>query len=314
MDRDFLSLGRINKPELKHILVFIALLISVSALPAQDGEWDWWNNLHGWKPGMPSWKTMIKISPGYLGPNALPVPEIKKGYIAEKGEFEFGAEYHFKTGDPTKDIFSKLYIPFAHGKIAFEAYGVIVERYSMSEKIRDERLARDRDGKGWAQGDFYFSTLIQLTRGRKFPDTMFRIAGRTASGGAFDAARYSDSPGYFLDLSFSKSVPAAGRKLLVPYFSVGFYSWQTNDEFTLQNDAFLYGAGIELSAGTWHSSGSFSGYKGYKTQRDNPMLIGFDIRKDLKNNALRLQVLNGLHGWQYTTARLSFICYLKEIN
>ena len=40
-------------------------------------------------------------------------------------------------------------------------------------------------------------TLIQLVKGRKFPDTMVRMAGRTASGGHLDAARHADSPGYF---------------------------------------------------------------------------------------------------------------------
>ena len=102
---------------------------------------------------MPGWKRWMIISPGYLGPNALPVPEVRKGYISEKSEISFSAARHFHPGDPTQDVSAKLFLPFAKSKIAFEVYGVILENYSFTEEIRNERFARDEDGRGITRGD-----------------------------------------------------------------------------------------------------------------------------------------------------------------
>jgi hypothetical protein len=47
-------------------------------------------------------------------------------------------------------------------------YGVIIEHFAFSEEIRNERYSRIEDGKGYAIGDFYFSTLIQLLKTANF--------------------------------------------------------------------------------------------------------------------------------------------------
>src|SRR5512140_1543004 len=115
-------------------------------------DWSWWNEVHGWVPGMRSWRGLMHITPGYLGPNALPVPEVKKGVVPLGTNLEIGFDYHFMEGDPTQDIFAKYYRSFGEGKIAIEIYGVVAEHYNMSDFIRDERIARDFDGKGFANG------------------------------------------------------------------------------------------------------------------------------------------------------------------
>lgn len=273
----------------------------------------WWNIIHGWKPGMPGWRDWMHISPGYLGPNAMPVPDVKKGVIPAGNNLEFGLDFHFQAGDPTQDLFAKYYRSFADDKIAIELYGVIVEHYAMSTYIRDTRIARDFDGKGFANGDLYFSTLIQIVKDRKFPDTMFRMAGRTASGSQIEGARYSDSPGYFFDFSFSKEYPGRNEGMsFMPYTSFGFYSWQTNDELNLQNDSFMYGLGAHLKWSRWSMSNSLSGYSGYKKERDRPMVYTFDVNHSLKKNTIRLQYLHGLRDWNYRTIKLSYIINLKK--
>ncbi|MDP3172969.1 MAG: hypothetical protein Q8M88_00870, partial [Phenylobacterium sp.] len=179
--------------------------------------------------------------------------------------------------------------------------------------VRDERISRDFDGKGFANGDLFFSTLIQLVKGRKFPDTMVRMAGRTASGNQLEGARYSDSPGYFFDFSFSKSYAGRNEKIsLLPFASFGFYSWQTNDELNLQNDAFMYGLGTDLKGLHWTISNSLSGYSGYKNERDKPMVYTFDLKHHLANKTVRLQYLHGLRDWTYRTVKLSLILNLQK--
>ena len=154
---------------MKRLISISFLLLICFQSYSQEQDWEWWNKTHGWEPGMPGWRNWLIISPGYLGPNALPVPELKDGLIPEKGEFEFGTVFHFKTGDPTQNLSARMLIPFAKSKIALELYGIVVEKYQMSETVRDERFARDKDGRGVTQGDFYFSTLMQLIKGRRFP-------------------------------------------------------------------------------------------------------------------------------------------------
>lgn len=298
---------------MKFHLLFFLFFISFFFSSAQD-DWSWWNELHGWKTGDPGWRNMIKITPGYLGPNALPVPEVKKGFINKGSEFEITTSYHFHPGDPSQDVSANLFLPFAGNKIAVEAWGVLFEHFAFSEEIRNERIARNKDGKGNAIGDFYFSTLIQISKNRKFPNTLLRAATKTASGNQLESARYTDSPGYFFDLSFSKDLGNKEATLVRPFGLIGFYSWQTNDELNLQNDAFLYAMGADLEKNSWLLSASLSGYSGYKNERDRPVQLNFECRKDFEKKAFRLQYHHGLNDWEYKTIRLSFIWKFNGIN
>jgi hypothetical protein len=289
----------------RSLLLFSAVLLIFSA-NGQEDEWGWWNTAHNWKSGMPGWRTMMILSPGFLGPNALPVPEMKKGCIPSKGEIETTFSCHFHPGDPTQDLSFRLFYPVANGKMAFEAWGVALERYHYSEEIRDERFSRDKNGKGVMSGDFYFSALVQLCKNRKFPDTMLRLACKTASGDAF-AARYTDTPGYFFDFSSARDITLSEGKVLKPFASFGFYSWQTYNEATPQNDAILYGVGVDYSSAGWLVSGNLSGYSGYLRHTDRPRVLTLESRYDWNSTALRCQFLYGIKDWDYKTVRLSFI-------
>jgi hypothetical protein len=295
--------------------LFLFLFISFNAIAQSPGEdYSWWNELHDWKESDPGWRNWIIMSPGYLGPNALPVPEVKRGFINSKTEIEITASSHFLKGDPTQDISGRLFIPFVQGKIAVEMYGVILEHFAFSEEIRNERYSRIEDGKGYAIGDFYFSTLIQLSKDRKFPNTLLRLATKTASGNQLEGARYTDSPGYFFDLSFSKELAKTDKGMFRPFGLAGFYTWQTNDELNLQNDAFLYALGADFERNSLLFSASWSGYSGYKNERDKPMQLNFELRKDFNGKAFRVQYVNGLRDWEYKTIRFSFIWKLKPVG
>jgi hypothetical protein len=290
---------------MRSLLFICMVLITIPGL-SQEDRWKWWNDAHNWHSGMPGWRNMMILSPDYLGPNALPVPELKKGILSETGEVEASLSGHFSKGDPTQDLSGRLFFPFSKGKIAFEVYGVLVENYNYSEEIRDLRFSRDKDGKGIVPGDFYFATLIQLSRNRKFPNTVFRLACKTASGDAF-AARYTDTPGYFFDFSSSKDFDLPKLDILRPYATFGFYSWQTYNEATPQNDAWLYGAGLEYQNAGWHFSGDFSGYSGYLKNHDRPQVITLEMRHDWPASAARIRFLYGLRDWNYQTVRFSYI-------
>jgi len=199
-----------------------------------------------------------------------------------------------------------LLLPFKEGRIALEAYGVIIENYGYSDSIRDLRFSRDKDGMGIAFGDLYFCILIQLSKDRRFPDTMIRLACKTASGDAW-AARFTDTPGYFFDVNSSRKIRISRYSYLRPFASLGFYSWQTYNEATPQNDAFLYGAGMDWLKENLTVSGYLSGYNGYEKNRDKPVVATLETRYDWVKTAASVQFLYGLRDWNYQTFRFSFI-------
>ncbi len=294
-------------------LYFLILLLNTFFVVYGQDDFSWWNEVHGWEEGDPVWKDYLISSPGFLGPNALPVPEVTRGFLNEKTELEITASSHFLKGDPTQDISGRIFVPFANSRIAVEMYGVILEHYNYSQEVRDERFSHDKDGKGYAIGDLYFTTLIQLIKDRKFPNTLFRAGLKTASG-ELAAARYSDTPGYYFDLSFSKDFGQKEELLFRPFSMAGFYCWQTTDDYLLQNDALLYGVGIDFVRKDWRFTSSWSGYYGYKDNGDRPMQLNFELRKDDPKKAFRIQYQHGLHDWLYRTVRVSFIWKLNPVK
>lgn len=309
----WLSVQNNSGMKIQFILLLLLLLGIEVFSQKNEVDYTWWNELHDWQEGDPGWREMMTISPGFFGPNALSVPEVKKGVLNENTELEFTLSNHFHKGDPTQDISGKFYFPFAKNKIAIEMYGVMLERFAFSEEIRNERFARIEDGRGWAIGDFYFSTLLQLARNRKFPNTLFRFGTKTASGNQLEGARFTDTPGYYFDFSFSKEFILNNEKQIRPFGLIGFYSWQTNDWLNLQNDALLYAAGFDYFTNNWSFSASVSGYSGYKKERDKPVQLNFNFRRELKAGALRLQFANGMRDWEYKTVRISYIWKFKPI-
>ncbi|MCL3781463.1 hypothetical protein EMN47_13820 [Prolixibacteraceae bacterium JC049] len=291
----------------RYLILIVTSLLITGLNPTKAEDWMWWNKIHNWKPGMPSWKYFIKVSPGYLGPNALPVPDQIQGLVGDKIQFQTNFSSHFSDGDNTQDLSLRFYYPFIPGKVALELYGVAFEHYSMSTKVRDERAARDFDGKGFAIGDLYFATHIQLRKDKKGPDMALRLVGRTASGGAYDAARYSDSPGYFFDLSFGKYFHSNGLNKWRWFGTLGFKSWQTSSDEILQNDAGIYGFGLKRKSENSSVSVEVAGYVGYKDERDRPMVARVNWSKKMGNNKLFVGFQQGIYHIKYSTIRIGWI-------
>ena len=163
-------------------------------------DYAWWNNKHNWD-GITHWSQYIIVSPKFMGPNALPVPKVRNALINEDVQLEAGSDFHFNKGDNTQNLFFGLFLPFAESKIAIEIYGVPLEHYNMDTVTRDERRAREKSTEGFASGDLYFGTVIQLIKNkRNLPDMTISLNAKTASGTNFENARFTDSPGYFFDL------------------------------------------------------------------------------------------------------------------
>lgn len=276
-------------------------------------DFSWWDQIHQWD-GVTPWYNYLKFSPQYLGPNALPIPDLQNGRVAGKASFEVAADAHFSEGDKTQNAFMKLYYPVVHERIALEGYVVPVEHYKMDTITRDQRAARDRDGEGTAGGDIYFGTIVQLVKDKKFPDLSLRISLRTASGTNVSAARYTDAPGYFFDLSFGKEYPSKKNSLnkIRWYGMLGFYSWQTNSGDHRQDDAVLYGAGFDFTFSKIIISPSLAGYYGYINNDDRPVVARLHLIKESENFSYGCLLQKGWNDYPYNSVRLLFRYMLPD--
>ncbi len=298
------------------LLIILIIIFSSSGIFAQT-DYSWWNNTQQWN-GVSSWTNYMIRSPYYMGPNALSIPFSEKGRVGEKVTFRFYGDYYYQKGDNTTDIGGRLVVPVSKGKVAIEAWGTLFEYYKMGEDVAIERRARHRYPSGFAIGDAYFATVVQLIRNKKFPDMALRIGLRTASGNHLDDARYTDTPGYFFDLSFGQDFMKNQKQSLSWNAMIGFYSWQMSVPEYQQDDAVLFGAGLDYSFYNTMLSVSVAGYSGYfgnqsviiinKNKpvafRDRPVVLRMNAQHQFGNYLFGIRLQAGIHDFLYKSVRI----------
>ncbi|MBN2237463.1 MAG: hypothetical protein JW729_07875 [Bacteroidales bacterium] len=296
------------------LFVFFFLIIS-SFTQAQNEHW-WWYEIHQ-HDGVTPWQRYLVMSPAFFGPNAFPIPEIQNGKLSEQLSFETALELHLNTHEQTENIYTKLSIPLIKNKVALFLNLVPMEHYSYDTLIRDQRFSRNYEGKGFASGDLYIGTQIQLIENHaKWPDLLLGINLRTASGNDFESARFADSPGYFFDLSAGKSIlfnEEGFIKSIRWYAVLGFYVWQTNFSDHMQDDALLYGAGLQFN--TKHSSwaNELGGFYGYLGNGDRPTVFRSRFKTRLTEKLqISSQFEHGLVDYNFRSFRISLIYIFKS--
>jgi len=302
------------------------LLVLLPLYGKAQEEYAWWNAKHHWD-GVTHWSKYIITSPGYMGPNALPVPETHQGLLPDNPELELVFESHFSKGDNTRDAGTRLFLPVVKNLVGMELSMVPLEQYNMDTATRDERRTRNRTGEGWAVGDLAIGTVIQLVKGRKSPDVILAVNLKTASGTKLSDARYTDAPAYSFSLDVGKDLARlSGTTRLRGYGMLGFYAWQTNLDNNRQDDALLFGAGLGLRGARWQAGASLAGYAGYfgaekvvvadkdapLPYRDRPLVCRINLRKDLGRVKALLAFQRGLHDFGYTTLRAGLIFVLQK--
>lgn len=247
------------------------------------------------------WSQFIQLKSAKMGPFALPVPSIYDARVGDKAEFEGGYTYYkHKTEEaPTHATTTRFYYPLLAHRVAVEMTLMPYENFKYSDQVADELHTFDTKGSG--TGDFYINTYIQILQQSKTkPDLTLRYGLRTASGSNINNARHTDSPGYYMDASVGKDVFTSEGQALRFYALAGFYCWQQPDSSKMQNDAFMYGAGISYTNDDWLLKWDIGGYGGYKNDGDSPMLMRFTFDVPLKEKLkMRLLYENGLSDFPY---------------
>jgi len=287
---------------------FIILLVLPIGLFSQNkyfppdpySQWD----------GVTHWSKYQITSPGFLGPNALPVPVIHKACIPEKFYWSGQYEYYFGAGDATQDFKTHMIFPVAKGRVGLEFKYVPIEFYSMDSVIsRTRRTLSGSAVSGKALGDIYFGTIVQVIKDHSFlPDFTIAMSCRTASGTGRENARNTDTPGYYLDASIGD---AYGKETgffhhVRWYAEVGFYCWQTYLDNYPQNDALLFGGGIDLDFKNFFVNQTLCGYSGYMNNGDQPVVYRVDLGLKMGNAALVMGYEKGLTDYPFQSIRAGF--------
>ena len=278
--------------------LFLIILNHTNCLLAQEDYVDWREQM----------KDLI-YSPHYFGPNAFRLPDLHSGRLGARWEIEVRGEYHYYTGDQTKDIFGRLYIPIANGKAGIEIKGVAVETYLMDEATQAERHAYDREPPFTCMGDFIISSFYQVVQSDRWVDIAVSCNLKTTSGNRLCDARYTDAAAYWFEMTAGRNLLQTADKSIVFRLQgmIGFYCWMTNDIIHRQNDAILSGFGGSLKIINLSLAADWSGFKGYRINGDRPMVFRSKLNFELKKNILSLRYNHGIKDFLYDTYSVGYI-------
>lgn len=280
------------------------LCLAGGILNAQD--FGWWNDVAEWD-GVTHWSQYIKIRPEFLGPNALPVPEVAASRLSSDFQYELRYDEHFHPNEKTRNFFTRLYFPIAEGKAAVQVTW-LREWYDLDVIARNERLARDFDPNGATMGDITFETKIQLLKDHgKWPDATLNVYLKTASGEDFRNARHTDAPAYHYDLSFGKTYQNQQSGEFYWNVMLGLYVWQTYQPDNRQNDAVLNGFSIGYKKGDWKAEQAVAGYVGYQDNGDIPYVYRASLSRAFGMWESKLSYQHGFSDFEYNTIRVGMV-------
>lgn len=205
----------------------------------------------------------VKYAPAWFGPNANPVPEFTDGRIPAKTTVSLMGDYYFGYGDATKNGYFKIEIPLVSERVSFKIWSTVFEHYKVTPELSDYRQMNG-NLSGKSNGDFYVQTRISLLKEKKYaPAIILNSTLKTASGTNFNERRYFDTPGYYFDVEFAKSMYTKGKFIneLRAVGNLGFLCWETTG--SRQNDAPMYGVKIIAGNQNWKLDNTLSGYWGW---------------------------------------------------
>jgi len=283
--------------------LLLATMLCWLSFLASAQSYTWWEETVHWD-GVTPWERYIVFTPGFLGPNALPVPRVTNGSIDSVNSFGLSGHFYFSNDDHTQDIALYANYCLVKNKISFDAFWVPIEHFTLSHNLKTERhVFPIHYYDHYAQGDLHLNTNIQLVNNRtKKMQSALRIGYRLPTS-EIGAARFTDAPGYYFDFSFAKGFHShPSLKWIV---MAGGYFWQAEIRRHPQDDAFLFGTGFEWNKKNLRIQTSISGYLGYfYRMRDKPILFRAGFDKTIERKILFFQFQQGLHNFNYTSAEL----------
>jgi hypothetical protein len=263
----------------------------------------------------------VRYSTSWFGPNANPVPAFTDARINAKTTFSLMGDYYFGFGDKTKNAYFVIDIPLLPERVSFKIWCAFLERYKVTEELS---ILREMEGvtSGKAFGNFYVQTRISILKERRIaPSIILNTTLITASGTGFQQKRYFDTPGYYFDFEFGKSIRTNAKFIneIRAVANLGFLCWETTN--SEQNDAPLYGGKIIFGNEKWKLENTLSGYWGWMHTNprwvdygDAPLVYATKFSIMTGNISYFAQYQFGINDFPYYQARLGFDIAINKLT
>lgn len=280
----------------KGLLIFSLLVCTFIRSQTQQE----WAQLVNWD-GVSYFSKYIFINAGHLGPNALVVPFIGNGNTDSITSIGLAGQFHFSNGDNTQNL--NVYGNFCVAKnVSIDVWWTPIEFFKVSDTLKRERHVYYKHYYDkQAKGDVLVNTNINLlNKWRDKIELALRIGIRlpSSSSKGLAAARFIDATGYWVDVSMGKPISSNLKWISM----AGLYVWQMDKDDLRQNDAFLFGAGLEWHKKGWILQPNISGYLGYlENSGDKPIVFRIHAEKRFSKASLLFRFQQGLHDFKYTS-------------
>jgi hypothetical protein len=221
------------------------------------------------EPGSPGWP----LVPGKMGYNALPVLPNADPVIGSFAELEVAGAVQLSgldARDHAATPYLRLMVPFRE-TAALEVDATPIEFWSTSTATQQRLRALNRaDG---TPGDVRFGARFLVMRERRGPALGLRLSVKSATGKGLESRRFTNAPGYEIDVLLGKDVGTLGAARLRALARVGFLSWQYAEN--KQDDALAYGAALRATGPEGVALElEWRGYVGWRFA-DRPSVLGF---------------------------------------
>lgn len=273
-------------------------------------------SLSGYAQTEPHWEDKVIFGAGYMGPNALPIPAMNKGRIDNQNSIQLSGVAYFSEGEQTYNLNSIANLALVKDLVSFDLFWVPVEYFQMSDAVRAERVVLPVKGdQQFAIGDVYLNSTVQFWDRPRFHASA-RAGFKFPSSDGVALSRFTDSPGYNLDAGFGYLLmekKSEGISLDV-HGMAGFYSYQTqggNANYR-QNDAFLFGLGLDYLHQDWMASVSIRGYLGYFDLLDQPIAVRTQFSRDFEHLRFFTAVQFGIQDLIYVSPEVGIGVLLPE--
>ena len=266
----------------------------------------------------PHWEDKVIFGAGYMGPNALAVPWMNPGKINNQNELKFSGVSFFSTGEQTYNVNARANLALVEDLVSFDLFWVPVEYFRMSDDLRETRVVLPVKGdQEFAIGDVYLNSMVQILNRERFALSA-RAGFKFPSSNGVALSRFTDSPGYNLDVGANWKLlpPSATASSLELQIMAGFYSYQTqggNANYR-QNDALLFGAGLEFQNNAWRSNLEVRGYLGYFDLLDQPILVRWEVDRAFQKGAVFLALSGGINDLLYISPEVGFRVFFPATN
>jgi hypothetical protein len=239
--------------------------------------------------GSPEWP----LVPGRMGYNALPPFPNVDPVVGLDAEYELAGSAKVSgiaAYDHAVTPYFRLSLPFRE-VAAIEIDGTPLELWRTSSATQARLRAVSRAGE--TPGDVRFGgRFLVFQEGRRMPALGVRFLVKSTTGKGLEARRFTNAPGYEIDVLTAKDLGVLGPARLRALARVGFLAWQYAPNS--QDDALAYGAALRATLPRgYRVELDWGGYLGWRFD-DCPSVLGVTGVKRWRGLDLRGTLNGGL--------------------